>query len=1210
MDLNNLLSRALTVMNERQREMNTASRIGSLFRDMINFTKNITGGTCLLGEKDNAAAIRTIANPKRGDTWKAFDTSHYWTFDGGTWNDIGEIIPSDVASKKELSESQLASMSGSNIVSLHKGGYVNSVGGITSDNPENHKYILFPVKVGQVYVIISDRKNTNCAYMVSEKEQLSKFTLEIGKNEITIPQNANFLAVTLEITIKDVKQGDWNKQSIMLKTPMLDSFLSFEDSLSLITKDSFEVKKAVSSLADKSKNLFNHVDIIEGKYIITSNGNLGNLEDCAISNLIPVKGGSKYTLSGRNSNSSGMIFYDDKGTKLKPINPDTGEEMPLYSLGTDNGVVLAPSTATHVQFLVRFSGKGTYEKIQLEEGNVQTEYKPYGYTIKENALGDLGVVELKSQIETLEGINDEIVEIDSKNKFTGETLLGYLNSTGGFTSHDSGKYVTTDLIPVKPDTFYYISNRGELKDASNLRCLDQKGNPIKVLVATTGEEFRSWGMPNADGTAIAYNGMIKTPPLAVSMQINLIFNSIGTTNLMLEEVGSTYDPEFTPSAYQPYKKETKIKESVLPKKEQSTTSSSISLKTVPTLLITGSSHCEGFGAVKDKSFASFISALTDWNVENYSLTGSDYIEHFNLIVSGKKIGDLHPSQLNGGYVLVSLGGNESNYRSRGVDAKYFRQNIIRYCSAMKSLGFKPILCSYFGDMQTPWSMVVYNVAMEYGYPYFDFNGNGSKYYRQRYEPWWYVAHYATRTNAIMFYNAIKALRELDRPSTALKIFRNRIPVGNISELLFDDNYEKMKYWHELTIHHQPLNSKSQKYVDRLDLATSANISSVNSEYNNFRQGGSIRIDKYGLIQVVFPSHECKDIKLFIDTNDAINVYIRKYTLPELEVSLSDAGASFAIVSEMPNIAKGDIYTDSNNGSVRFTVIEINNGVLITTANGAFSADGSVNGTLTKVSGSGDELLDYNYVMQVPGANYFNKAFTKKGSWSKLTKKGDFYSLKSLTGLLDYDRLDILIEGASLISDVHIEYQSEGTKAVKMKRESKLLAFKDNNEQILSKTTFADAVIDWNAPAEAVIWDGKTELGNHIPNYFTNIGASKILRLNKGQAVHQLLPSLGKRYESNLCKIKLIARYYPTEAIDIDNLPKDVRTSSSFDFGKIELKIAISKDAYFSKEVYAPLSWVEIEEEFILNGLDGLGNNELTITAIDDNVELLMCEVYH
>jgi len=60
---------------------------------------NISIGTILKGEKANEAAIKAIANPSRGDTYKASDTGNYWTYDGITWNNIGEFLPSDGASK-------------------------------------------------------------------------------------------------------------------------------------------------------------------------------------------------------------------------------------------------------------------------------------------------------------------------------------------------------------------------------------------------------------------------------------------------------------------------------------------------------------------------------------------------------------------------------------------------------------------------------------------------------------------------------------------------------------------------------------------------------------------------------------------------------------------------------------------------------------------------------------------------------------------------------------------------------------------------------------------------------------------------------------------------------------------------------------------------------------------------------------------------------
>jgi len=94
--LQNLLARALVVMNEIKERQNTATRIGSLFRDIIQYIQNALLGIVFKGSKANAAAIQAITGAQRGDTYRADDTGHYWVWDGTQWNDIGEIIPANI----------------------------------------------------------------------------------------------------------------------------------------------------------------------------------------------------------------------------------------------------------------------------------------------------------------------------------------------------------------------------------------------------------------------------------------------------------------------------------------------------------------------------------------------------------------------------------------------------------------------------------------------------------------------------------------------------------------------------------------------------------------------------------------------------------------------------------------------------------------------------------------------------------------------------------------------------------------------------------------------------------------------------------------------------------------------------------------------------------------------------------------------------------
>lgn len=864
------------------------------------------------------------------------------------------------------------------------------------------------------------------------------------------------------------------------------------------------------------------------------------------------------------------------------------------------------------------------------------------------AISDLNarVAAMETTVEENNEIVTNIAEKKSINVFPGVTVGGYVNSIGGFNNvATEDVYAATDFIPVKPNTYYYISNRNVngRGGITNIRCLDEnKSNPTKVRIASTGEEYANWYTPNAAGTGATDNGQIKTSPTAAYLQMNLKWNYQGNPDyakLMLQEVGDTYDPSFVPSPYQPYAEEYKVKKSALPDNISGggNTVGTISLNNTPMFLLVGASHGEGCGSVKDKAFISYLSAMLDWSVENYSRSGSDYIEHFNSLEIGQQISNVYPGDMAGGIALVVLGGNESNYYSNGVDGKYFRANIIRCCSALKALGYRPILASYYGDMGRPWSLVVREVAREYAYLYYDLNGYGSRFYSPIYRPWWYNAHYATRTNVIQWYSFMKLLADIERPQTALKIFRNRNPYTQIGELLFDNNIEKMRYWRELTLHHIPLKPGFEKYVDRLDLCVYTNpsgetvsidaVEGVQSEYNIARKGGTISMDDTGLLQFTFPAvgKYLKNVKFHIESDDTLEVYIRKYIDPSLQISLSDSSAAFGITTETPNIVVGDVYTDSNNPGVNFTVTQYTNGTLIATPNGAFTAPGNTTGTLTRASGTGTATLQYNTLRTAPGATYFANAFDKLGMWEALNGSGGVYELNGLVNYLDYDRCDILVKksggGAFVLKNVSADYEATQLKDVKRYDTAKMLGYVEGDgTQILTKTTFENPQEDWGlAVGKGVVWDGKVrymdgngvqQTGNHIPTYFSSKkGVTQILRLDAGDVLTQALPTMqGASYEVQRYKLKLTARYYPTEALDINSLPADVRTSQTFDFARIDVRFVLTgTNSYYTRTYYAPLNWVDIEDELVFDAPITVPN-QIQITAVDNRTEFMLCEI--
>ncbi len=132
---------------------------------------------------------------------------------------------------------------------------------------------------------------------------------------------------------------------------------------------------------------------------------------------------------------------------------------------------------------------------------------------------------------------------------------------------------------------------------------------------------------------------------------------------------------------------------------------------------------------------------------------------------------------------------------------------------------------------------------------------------------------------------------------------------------------------------------------------------------------------------------------------------------------------------------------------------------------------------------------------------------------------------------------------------------------------------------------------------------------YAPKAFDIKGVTKIVRLNSGMSMTQNFNRhLGANYVVRKYKLKIVARFYPTEAIDENNLPADVRTSETWDFARFEVKIYIGNNSsYYSRTYYAPLNFVEIEDEWLFDGDEAI-NNVMTITALDDRIEFLTAEV--
>ena len=809
-----------------------------------------------------------------------------------------------------------------------------------------------------------------------------------------------------------------------------------------------------------------------------------------------------------------------------------------------------------------------------------------------------------------------------------EPLHAYINTTGGLATHATSR--VGEVNDIKPNHYYYINGRtGTQAGDYAIRCLDANGSPMRVLCAATDEEApanRYYYLPKPDGSGTQPNGPFKTPAGTVKIQFTLYFSTetppTGWNNVILEDMGENYDPAFQPHSYVDYDEALRINESLLSDISLGSEEKELSLNTIPTFLLVGASYGECFGSVKDKAFISYLSNMLDWNVDNYSLSGSDDIEHFNRIMKDQKISNMLPKYCNGGVALVILGGNEGAYYNSITDAKYFKQNCIRLYSALKSNGYRVIIGSYYGDAGSNWASIQRQIASDYGYEYLNMNAYGKRWVSPQYRAWWYNGHYATRTNTQQWYNYMKLLNELERPQSAIKIYRNRINYTTDDELLFDNNIEKMKYWRELSLHHRALPDDKAKYVDRIDLFQDASytLADIQSEYQSFREGNPLTFNDTGLIQLTFPSisAQLSNVKILLESEDDLQVYVRKYVDSSLAINL-DSDATFYMDDNDLSFTAGETFTDENNVGITFTVTRYDSDAKILYASPSsqdFNHPGIIAGNITY----NNVNYSYNKINAAPGSTYYDRALDKCGKWEQVLRNSQGYvSLNNLKAYMDYDRVDLLIRTSSrtsfTLTDLKVTYRNGLPKDLIKTTKYKALGeiSYTTPQELLTTTTFEDAHNTWNLPAaQGTIWDGKVLDGphptvSHIPAWLASNGVSRILRLAQGETVSQSWTSSYTNGYTTKFKLKITARYYPEEANDINNLPSDVRTSSTFDFARLGVKVKISSASYYTDIIYVPLSFVEIERELFFD-TTAVSANVLEITALDDRIELLNASI--
>jgi len=577
---------------------------------------------------------------------------------------------------------------------------------------------------------------------------------------------------------------------------------------------------------------------------------------------------------------------------------------------------------------------------------------------------------------------------------------------------------------------------------------------------------------------------------------------------------------------------------------ESSLSGSVTIVNSDCITIIGSSFGAGY-TITGKHWTDIVSMFSDYCFQNLSLSGTSSLDRMNSLLAGT----ITPRQ-NSRYAMLV------NNENTSVNHKYLLKEIDNLCKVCVSMGMQPIVGTsyrnYLGNTQQ--NQYVSSLYREYckrnGYIFmdagryyqllakgdYDFNGGGS--------------HLNERRIPVVAYAYMNALKDIERPIKSIKLFTPRTTVEELDDLVFNDNIGRAKKFKEYLL----------------------------NDYTNptltFSNG-------YALISAILPCEQksTKNVSLEFSTEQDVTVYVRKTNKRPWPVKDSLC-TRFHIEEEITLPSVGDTYTYN---SKTYTVKYVK-----TNDDGSYGAfcdlycqpnetvDGSTtSGVLVRATGSGSENIpfssyniDTSYSSDTQLVIDFNG-----GHWEELPAVEGKYSLTSLYGIMDIDRVDFLIksdDGESFSvagSTIKVNWEARELKSrvFRLYNEEFQTTYFSKNTELLTEPTFGTpgtACTTWkDGSGNAIVPENNYEKAVLNKNGIYPLDATSIIKVSDSVSMNCTIPA-SKLSEYGQVVIEIIARNFGTD------FSHDV-TTDSWDFN--ELKVGFGGGSDGAIRCYSELS---------------------------------------
>ena len=651
----------------------------------------------------------------------------------------------------------------------------------------------------------------------------------------------------------------------------------------------------------------------------------------------------------------------------------------------------------------------------------------------------------------------------------------------------------------------------------------------------------------------------------------------------------------------------------------------ITLENVDRIVAIGDSYTESHYTIKDKSWISKVSLLSDYNYDNFAISGDTYRGQLNKIrtgtysyasTSGMTWEKLHPTHA----IMISKT-NDTKY----MNCQQFIYDMIATIETTKGLGAIPIICTEYHVSNHNFVQSAFDYyAKKYGGYYIDLTEKDYVLRGTDYAPFWGGSHPGTRTNHI-FSDVITDYinKNLPRPYSSIKVFRPRDSslVSDLDNYIFGTIEERAEKFKEISICHSALRDSSL-----YDNCTNQSNSKVESEYFKLMTGAAVEFDKVCLIDVILPTtvHDISQVKLITNTLDGVNCYVKDVLAEPYPSPAFCRRFDIAEVLDETRVAVGNKYTSNKTTGATYTVVEVlydqvesDNGfvdgtILICSGNKSTSAYNS--STLTLTSGTGDATLSCTYEAVGLSSDY-PSGKQDIGHYVLLDEYGVVEG-DVLKRAVDYDKITFLLVSDSTFNlrNVEIEFKGNITKTRNTPVYNNTLpsSYYNTQESLIPHTTFdADNISYWlKSDLSACDLAPEVPVDNVLPKNITSI-----VTLTPEDGVisqHFKDTSAGSTYNANH-KVKVWARYFP-DVFDSTTMvyPDDSTiTDNSFDWAKLNIKLYQSKtnvknDDAVKMTKLVGLHWTEVELDITLP--PNANSWYIGLSAEDKPIQLAYCDV--